>query len=100
MVAGGVWLFPGGVSGCSRGGMCGCSGGQVVPGRGTCVVIPGGGMHGCSQGGCVMLQGACMVAPGGQGDAWLLPGGCAWLLWGVCMVAPGGHAWDYTRYGQ
>ena len=96
--------------GCSGGGMCGCSGG------GACVVapvggqhawlLPGGSMHGCS--------GGCVVAP--RGHAWLLLGGCAWLLpsgggvhgcsggaahmvalgacvvapRGACMVAPGG----------
>ena len=72
--------------GCSRGGMCGCSGGE-------------GGMCGCS---------------GGGGHVWLLWGG-AWLLWGVCMVLFrgacmvlfrgacmvlfGGHAWFYLGGG-
>ena len=68
----------GGMRGCSRGFMCGCSGG------GACLVAPGGGMHGCSQGGmCGCSQGACMAAPRGGMH------GCL-----------GGHAWDTMRYGD
>ena len=45
-------------------------------------------------------RGASVVAPGG-GHAWLLLGGCVWLLpggmrgcsRGACVVAPGGHTW-------
>ena len=47
-----VWLFLGGMHGCSQGGMCGCSGGAFM------VALGGGGGH-----------------------AWLL-WGCAWLLLG------------------
>ena len=51
-------------------------------------VCPQGGVCGCSGGVC-----GCS-----RGGAWLLPGGCAWLLWGcvcgcsrgACVVALGG----------
>ena len=53
---------------------------SVNRGGGACVVAPGGGVCGCS---------------GGRGHAWLLPGGCEWLLRGG-----GEHAWDTTRYAD
>ena len=69
-------VTPGGVHGCSGGGMCGCS-------RGHAWLLQGG-MHGCSRGGMHGCSwGACVVAPRG-----------------VCMVALGGCAWDTTRYGD
>ena len=75
-----AWLLRGGMRGCSRGGVLGCSGGHAW--------LLWGGMRGCSGGACVVAPGgACMVAPGGMRGC--SGGGHVWLLWGACMVAWG-----------
>ena len=48
----------------------------------------------CSQGGACVVALAEVHAWLLGGHAWLLLGGCAWLLRGVCVVAlGGGHVW-------
>ena len=118
----------GGMHGCSRGGICSCSGGGE---RVWAWAV--GGMHGCSRGGQAggqhawLLWGACVVLFGGGmvlfgGHAWFYSGGmhgfiwrgcmrgfirgCAWFYWGACMVLFGGacmvlfggHAWFFQFF--
>ena len=102
----------GGVHGCSWGDMRGCSGGACVVAqggvngcsRGACVVAPGG-MHGCSWGGMRACSGgACVLAPGGVhgfiwgGMQWFYLGGMHGFIQGVCMVLFGGHAWFFSVF--
>ena len=91
MVARGhAWLHWGGMHGCTRGAVHGCT----------------GGIHGFIQGACMVLFGGCVWFYSVAGMRGFIPGGMCGFIWGACMVLfRGGMCGffsfsDTMRYGQ